>query len=800
MTSLLVTLVLAAAVQPPELLEDAVADYPPDAAAARLEGVVGLLLTVDATGHVTEVAIAEPAGSGFDEAAQAAAQRLVFSPARVDGVPTPVQFLYRWHFALAPPEPPDVVVDAGLPALEPVDAGTHQTVVRGRSFIQRLRGSAEAVTVLDTTVARQRSADLGELLARSQGVTVRRSGGLGSTATFSLNGLEGDQIRTFLDGVPLERAGYPFGVWNVPVNLIHRVELYRGVVPVRFGTDALGGAVNLVSDARPVTGASASYQLGSFGTHRATLAGTWAGEHVSLHADGFFDRALNDYRVDVEVADASGQIRDARVTRFHDAYTAGGGALQLTVHDVPGIRSLSVRAFGSAYDKQLQNNPVMTVPYGDASYGERVGGLTARSEHRVLETLQLEALASYSFREIHFLDVGTWVYDWFGERIRAQDVAGEIDVAPHDQYVWEHSGLARLRLDWRPTGAHVFRATVTPTLVERTGDEKRDTGGKDPLNAQRSLFTVVSGLEWQVDALPFDEDSRRIENQLFVKHYLFSGSSQELVAANVVSPVSWSSSTFGAGDAFRLHATDWLTIKASYEYTTRLPRADEMFGNGVLIRENLQLRPEVSHNANLGPRVDVRAPWLGTLGAEANGFLRDSDQLIVLLGQTMFLQYQNVARARALGVEGQLAWSSPGEWVNVSGSLTWQDLRNVSSAGTFGRYDGDRVPNRPWLFGSWGASVKWKHVFADDVLEPFYAGRFVHEFYRTWESVGLASTKQSIPMQVTHAVGVTYSISLPWLRASLTAEAQNLGDARVYDVFGLQKPGRAFYLKLTVDR
>ena len=44
------------------------------------------------------------------------------------------------------------------------------------------------------------------------------------------------------------RVRDPFGIANVPVNLIERVEIYRGVVPIRFGADALGGAVNLVSD------------------------------------------------------------------------------------------------------------------------------------------------------------------------------------------------------------------------------------------------------------------------------------------------------------------------------------------------------------------------------------------------------------------------------------------------------------------------------------------------------------------------------------------------------------------------
>src|SRR5262249_46315399 len=152
------------------------------------------------------------------------------------------------------------------------------------------------VHVVETETARRQSADLGEVLARTQGVGVQRSGGLGSETRFSLNGLTDDQIRFFLDGVPLELAGYPFGIANVPVNLVERAELYRGVVPVRFGADALGGAVNLVSDDHvDGTHAGGSLQVGSFGTLRATVNG----RHLShwgwlTRVSAFHDHADND--------------------------------------------------------------------------------------------------------------------------------------------------------------------------------------------------------------------------------------------------------------------------------------------------------------------------------------------------------------------------------------------------------------------------------------------------------------------------------------------------------------------------
>ncbi len=134
-----------------------------------------------------------------------------------------------------------------------------------------LKQSAQAVQVVETEQAQLESADLGEVLARTQGVGVRRSGGLGSNIRFSLNGLTDDQIRFFVDGLPMDMTGYSFGIGNVPVNLVERVEIYKGVVPVRFGADALGGAVNMVTDDTVEgTHGSVSQQIGSFGTQRTS--------------------------------------------------------------------------------------------------------------------------------------------------------------------------------------------------------------------------------------------------------------------------------------------------------------------------------------------------------------------------------------------------------------------------------------------------------------------------------------------------------------------------------------------------
>jgi vitamin B12 transporter len=708
----------------------------------------------------------------------------------------------------APPIPPvsgaepslDELLQGDLePSVDPDADLAEVTVQVKRSEAQRLVQSAEAVTVLDTKKAKRQTADLGEVLARTQGIAIRRSGGLGSDARFSLNGLYDDQIRFFLDGVPLDLAGYPFGIANVPVNLIERIEVYRGVVPVRFGADALGGAVNLVSDRSSETHLGASYQIGSFGIHRLTIDGGWRHEPTGFIALGsaFLDRAENDYEVDVEVADAQGRLSPATVPRFHDGYLAYGATLELGVVDQPWAKRLTLQAFASTYDKELQHNVVMTVPYGEVEYGETVYGATARYDVDLGPHLELELIANYARRTVDFVDKAQWVYDWFGNRIRERLVAGEIESDPTDQTFWQDGVFARATLTGAFSPEHALRLSVSPNYATRTGDERiqADPAARDPLTAKRDLLTVVSGLEYELSLL--DE---RLSNILFVKNYIYRAESEEALPGNIFRERDTDSHTFGAGGAFRFRVLPWLQAKASYEYATRLPRPDEVFGDGVLILANLALEPEVSHNANVGPRIEFASDGAGEWTIDINGFLRQSDRLVVLIGNDRTSSYQNVYEARSLGVEGAAAWELPSRIFGVDGTLTWQDVRNASDEGTFGAYEGDRIPNRPYLFASWGAHLRFRGMpDALDTLEPFYVGRYVHGFFRGWESQGLRAFKQVVDAQVTHAAGVSWNVDHYPYRGTATLEVDNFTNAKVFDNFGAQRPGRAFYLKLTFE-
>ncbi|HEX5657967.1 MAG TPA: ligand-gated channel protein, partial [Polyangiales bacterium] len=276
--------------------------------------------------------------------------------------------------------------------------------------------------------------------------------------------------------------------------------------------------------------------------------------------------------------------------------------------------------------------------------------------------------------------------------------------------------------------------------------------------------------------------------------------SEEPLSGGVWARRDQAKNELGLGDTLRVTLLDdYLLAKASYEYATRLPDTDEIFGNGVLVSENLTLAPERGHNANLGAQLDLRATKAGGFWAEMNGFVRDTRDQIILLGRDVY-RYENIYRARSLGIETSFKWISPGRYLTLDGQVTYMDQRNVSSSGTYGEFKGDRLPNRPWMFASWGGFLHFEGVLMRaDRIEPFYQGRYVHDFFFGWESVGQRDSKATIPRQLSHAIGITYAFDVRQKSLYATFDIQNLVDAKLYDAFGVQRPGRGYYLKLVAE-
>ena len=106
----------------------------------------------------------------------------------------------------------------------------------------------------------------------------------------------------------------------------------------------------------------------------------------------------------------------------------------------------------------------------------------------------------------------------------------------------------------------------------------------------------------------------------------------------------------------------------------------------------------------------------------------------------------------------------------------------------------NRVPNRPWLFSSSGASYTFHDVFLHNSrLRIGMDYQWVHWYFLTWEAYGARESKAKIPTQHICDADITYS----WHngRYNVSVECTNFLDKLAYDNYKLQKPGRAFMAK-----
>ena len=704
--------------------------------------------------------------------------------------------------------------------LEESTTEMEEIVVVAESEGTELELSAKSVEVIETREVKLKSADLGEVMAQTEGVNVQRAGGLGSNTRFSLNGLSGDQIRFFYNGIPLNYTPYAFGIANVPVNMIDQVEIYKGVVPIEFGADALGGAVNLVSpEVYDGLGGSASYQVGSFNTHRLTANFNYAHDKTGMFvvAGGFYDYTDNDYKIDVAIANEQGRLRQETVRRFHDGYQAYGVNLRVGIRNKKWANELSIEGYHGDYDNEIQNSQapglveepdlginqaVAGSPFGEVLFTSFSQGVNVHYNVDPASRWELDLKAGYNYNERVSIDTTRNLYNWFGEIIRVNNVPGEFGEADHLITISE-SAFARQQLTYTISNNHALKFSVAPTYAYRTGDDLLMQGGFDEALDDGYLFDLVSGLEYKADLL-----DQRLQNIAFVKNYhqnLRIESIDPSVEGTLVNKRSVSN--YGAGNGLRYTWSPRFSTKLSYEFAYRLPQQDEIFGDGQLIVENRELRPESSHNVNLQwnyrNKVQSNVEWQ----LQGNFFLRKIDDLIFFLigsnGTVLggnFGSFQNILSATSQGFELSGRWEGLIKGLTVSANTTYLEYLNTSDTGPFVDFEGDRIPNTPYLFANGAATYQIKDLLKkNDNLSIFWNTRFVNSFFVGWESAGLQQFKAEVPNQTIHTVGITHRVNFRKLQNAVTLEVQNLGNTKVFDLFGVQRPGRAFFIKSTIQ-
>lgn len=674
--------------------------------------------------------------------------------------------------------------------------------VYGKSKSQQLREGTFAVSALDVKPVVNSLSNLNELVNRASGIKVRQEGGVGSDYDLSINGMSGNSVRYFIDGVPLETKGSEVSLANLPVNIIDHIEMYKGVVPAYLGADALGGAINIVTKKEKKNYLDMSYGIGSFHTHKADLNAQFVfpKSGIIVRPTVGVNYSKNDYMMKgVEVWDESlRKYVPSNRKRFHDDYFSLLAQVEVGVTGKPWADDLFVTASYSKVDKELQTGSVQTKVYGMAERNGSAYNVSARYRKKdfLLKGLQMHSFLSHTWDYSLTVDTAYRVYDWNGDYIESSrnEITGRERSLRHYK---RPTTMFRSNWDYRIGPQHALNVNY---LLNRTGNDRYDEVDSSFEPSNDVVCKHIIGLSYQQQLL-----QDRMENTFFVKDYInHLNIRQTDLYWQTGSDKMKGESTgnyWGYGVGSRMKFVEPLALKASYEHSVRLPLARELLGNGSTIYANTALNPEKSDNVNLGV-FGTWHPGRGhTVYYEVNGFMRFVDDYIqaVVAEKEGMMQYQNVPAVHIKGLEGEVRYS----WkrnLQCMANVSWQDARDQRQYKEDGKLSAtylNRVPNRPWLFGTAEVNYTFHDVCRKNSslrLETSY--QWVHWYYLTWEAYGSKESKAQIPAQHVVNAGVTYSLENGKYNVSVNCD--NLFDRLVYDHYKLQKPGRSFFLKFRV--
>ena len=661
-------------------------------------------------------------------------------------------------------------------------------VVTGKSKVQFMRESPEAITVINGKDLQGRSVSLETILDKTIGLKVGQTGGLGSSSRIIVHGLEGNRIQILWDGIPMSTSDGTFSLDEIPIDIIERIEVYKSIIPARFGCDGLGGAVNIVTKEFSTDYLDASYELGSYQTHKGSVFSrkNFPKSGILLGAGGYYTSAKNDYSFRVP------ERENLLVKRDHDRFRSY--MLKWKVAFTKFWFDEISTEFGY-YNRFNETQGVLK----NIQHAENKSGMFML-ENKLIKSgilnnrLNFESHFSLSHTTNNFVDTARVNHDFEGNIYPSPNGQGETGDVPHNS---NDKGLEineRINLDYKLSTNHNLNLNTLINYAQRQPN--------DDIASQHAGFiiggfpskktSIVSGLTW--DAKLF---GRKLTNMFSAKYFHLHSEIEDLTSYEMIeAPKKKSNTTSQIGwiEAMKYEPFRGFHLKVSYQRAIRLPNSQELFGDGIITFPAAGLKPEKSHNFNLGFLIDKNdVLGLSRLQFEVNGFYMQVSDMIKLMKQHMAAGYVNAEKVHIKGIETELKLDiSP--TVYAYGNLTYQDVRDVLDylPGTHAPNPtkGLRLPNIPYLFANFGAEYHSDRLFKNWYVKAFWDGKFTEEFFYFWELTELQ--KRRIPRSFVNDIGLLLTYKNKY---SIALGCHNLMNKEVWDQFRQPLAGRTFHLK-----
>ena len=669
---------------------------------------------------------------------------------------------------------------------EPIDLA--DVVIVRKTRAQVLRESPEAVSVIDAKELQGRSISLETVLNKTIGLKVGQTGGLGSSSRIIVHGLEGNRIQILWDGIPMSNSDGAFSLDEIPIDIIERIEVYKSIIPARFGCDGLGGAINIVTKEFSTDYLDASYEFGSYQTHKGSVFSrkNFPKSGILIGMGGYYTTAKNDYSFRVP------ERENLLVKRDHDRFQS------YMLKGKIAFTKLWFDEISTEFGYYNRFNEIQGI-LKNIQHAENQSGMFML-ENKLIKSgilndrLNLESHLSLSHMTNNFVDIAQVNYDFEGNIYPSPNGMGETGEVPHNSNDKSLEINERINFDYKLSANQSLNLNTLINYAQRQpNDEIASQHAGFVIGGFPSKKTsVISGLTW--DTKLFD---RKLTNMFSAKYFHLHSEIEDLTSYEMIeAPKKKNNTTSQIGwiEAMKYEAFRGFHLKASYQRAIRLPNSQELFGDGIITFPAAGLKPEKSHNFNLGFLIDKNdILGLSRLQFEVNGFYMQVSDMIKLMKQHMAAGYVNAEKVHIKGIETELKLDIT-PMVYAYGNLTYQDLRDVLNylPGTQAPNPtkGLRLPNIPYLFANFGAEYHRDQLFKNWHIKAFWDGKFTDEFFYFWELTELQ--KRRIPRSFVNDIGLLLTYKNKY---SVALECHNMMNKEVWDQFRQPLAGRTFHLK-----
>ncbi len=656
--------------------------------------------------------------------------------------------------------------------------------------IRQMREATMPLSVLSTRQLEGTVSNINDALARTAGITVRNTGGIGCASRISVRGLEGKRMGIYIDEAAIGQLSDYMSLNDIPTDLIERIEVYKGIVPYRFGGSALGGAVNVVTKEYPPVYFDLTYEISSFNTHQLNGAFKRTNKKgIQFGLGGVVTYSDNNYKMHLKNLD------NRVVRRNHDQFKKVllGGSIKSTswYFDEAKLELVytQTRQEIQGIDSDIRE------AYTHAKSG--ITALTLKRDNFLFDGLDLDFDLAYSYGRNGLCDKAMYRYDWDGNQYPAvTSFGGEQGSYASDSDNQTHDVVGKLNLNYLLNEHHTFNLNLYGTYNHQLPkNELMDLSFGYQANFPSEMRSFTVGISYDLNL--FDD---KFMSATTVKNFNFSSDTKilEYVYINKPQDISLSKSYWGLSESLRYRFTKELLVKASLSSEVRIPTSEELVGNGYSILPSSDLEPERCNGFNVGILYHKGNPF-GFIEAEANYFFSQLEDMIRYQADMIpsMARYANFGTMRTKGVEVEVKGDvAPILYIYANG--TYQDLRDRREHETGSSADNPtynkRMPNIPYLLANFGIELHRENLLGGDGQNSrlLADASYVHEYYYDFEMSKYQDRK--IPTSFTIDAGLEHSFrNDEW---TLTFKVKNLTDREVYSDLNRPLPGRNFALKI----